>query len=145
MTSLRQHLCLSTHLNVTWPVDVLAVVAPVARRTEPLRSEFSVENSGHLDAVAGFLDVGAVGVVLEQESIANELHHSDYSQDETCFASDPNSIQNYFKPKLSLPIMPISGNDGAMYFFCSTALTSTGWVRLTIKLCTVHCLSSAHC
>ena len=60
MTSLRQHLCLSTHLNVTWPVDVL----PVARRTEPLRSEFSVENSGHLDAVAGFLDVGAVGVVL---------------------------------------------------------------------------------
>ena len=64
MTSLRQHLCLSTHLNVTWPVDVLAVVAPVARRTEPLRSEFSVENSGHLDAVAGFLDVGAVGVVL---------------------------------------------------------------------------------
>ena len=116
MTSLRQHLCLSTHLNVTGPVDVLAVVAPVARRTEPLRSEFPVENSGHLDAVAGFLDVGAVGVVLERESTANELHYSDYTQDETCFASyDPNNIQNYFKPKLSLPIMLISGNDGAMY------------------------------
>ena len=30
-------------------------------------------------------------------------------------------------------------------FFCSTALTSTGWVRSTIKLCTVHWLSSARC
>ena len=27
--------------------------------------------------------------------------------------------------------------------FCSTALTSTGWVQMTIKPCTVHHLSSA--
>ena len=56
---------LRTNLNVSRPVDVLAVVAPVPRRAEALRAQLPVEHSRHLDAVAGIVDVGAVGVVLQ--------------------------------------------------------------------------------
>jgi len=57
------------YLDVSRPLNVLAVIAPVPGRAEPLRSQHPVEDAGHLDAVLGIVDVTAVRVVLEMDQI----------------------------------------------------------------------------
>ena len=55
------------YLIVSWSFDVLAVVAPVPGRAEPLGAELPVEDAAHLDAVLGVIDVRTVGVVLKRK------------------------------------------------------------------------------
>ena len=48
------------YLNISWSLDILAVVAPVPGAAEPLGPEFTLEDARHLDAVLGLEHMAAV-------------------------------------------------------------------------------------